>query len=187
MKKGVIIPALQRGHMTFRDDLIPCHPGNRWGNQHRGFSVGLNLYSQYQDTLAGKVSMGLVIVSKNDIRSISLTLHKSIQNRSKPWITDIRKPLKGNFRKTLQDGAICKKCPNRTPTAEEIPHLQINKYDYKTSQQKKYIYDHQSEQTAYRVGEKSLVATSVQGSVYKELQTLTPREQNCQPVSESTK
>lgn len=47
--------------------------------------------------------------------------------------------------------------------------------------------DHQSEQTAYRVGEKSLVATSVQGSIYKELQTLTPIEQNCQPVSESTK
>lgn len=82
LKKGVIIPALQRGHMTFRDDLTPCHPGNRWWNQYRVFFVGLNLYSQYQDTLAGKVSMELVIVSKNDIRSISLTLHKSIQNRS---------------------------------------------------------------------------------------------------------
>lgn len=55
------------------------------------------------------------------------------------------------------------------------------------SKKKKKRYDHQSEQTAYRVGEKSLVATSVQGSIYKELQTLTPIEQNCQPVSESTK
>ena len=144
------MPALQRGHMTFRDDLTPCHPGNRWWNQYRGFFVGFNLYSQYQDTLAGKVSMGPVNVSKNDVRSISLTLHKSIKNRSKTWNTDIHKPLEGNFRKTLQDGAMCKKCPNGTPTAEEIPHPQINKYDYKTSQQKKKMIIRVSRQPTER-------------------------------------
>lgn len=109
LKEGVIMPALQRRHMIFRDDLTPRHPENRWWNQYRGFSVGFNLYSQYQNTLAGKVAMGTVNVSKSDIRSISLTLHKSIQNRSKTWNTDIHKPLEGNFRKTLQDGAMCKK------------------------------------------------------------------------------
>lgn len=90
--------------------------------------------------------------------------------------------------KHFKMGLCAKSCPNRTPTAQEIPHPQINKYDYKTSQQKKKSSERR--QPTGRVGKKSLAATSGQGSIprlYKELQTLTPIEQNCQPVSESMK
>lgn len=112
-------------------------------------------------------------VCKNDIKSISLTLHQSIQNnRSNSLIrTQIYTSCRGKLQENTSRWGYMQKRSEQDSNSRGNTRTPNWQCDFKTSAK---MYDQQSQQTTYRVGE-NVWHLPDRGSVsrlYKELQAL---------------